>query len=483
MREGSARTWRLLTAIMVALVLLSATVAIGVLYRAAIAAEISRIGELTRSQARLIESVAQFDAIHSRADHPEGATMATLGQVAEGHSDWLRRDSSLFILVASQSPEGPIALVMQGQVVAANQRRDIPPNVSPLALGRSLLGEQGAILTAQADGRDVIVGYDFIATLRIGIVLQVDLAKVRQPFVRATVFSVAVAFCIALLGATVFRHASLPMIEELRRELRERRAAEVALERHKAGLEDLVIERTRELKRAQEDLLKTEKLATLGRVLATVSHELRNPLGTLKNTLFALTERTQGKDLGLESIIARAARSGERCNMIVDELLTFSRVRAPKMELIALHKWLADFLLESEFPVAVRIENTVAEACQIMVDVEDLRRCFSNLISNGAHAIESAGRHHGEGQITINAIRSGSNWVIAVRDNGIGIADDVLPKVLDPLFSTKTFGVGLGLSIVHDAVVRNGGAMSIESAVGLGTDVLIQFPIPPQEGG
>ena len=78
-RDGAAKTWQLLTAIAVTLAVLSATVTIAILYRAAVAAEVDRMGELARSQARLIESVARFDFIHSHDDHPEGATMATLG--------------------------------------------------------------------------------------------------------------------------------------------------------------------------------------------------------------------------------------------------------------------------------------------------------------------------------------------------------------------------------------------------------------------
>ncbi len=448
---------------------------IAILYRAAIAAEIDRMAELARSQARLIESVARFDSIHSVADHPEGATMATLGQVAEGHAAWLRRDSSLDILVAWKRPEGQMALVHQGQVLAVGHR-DIPNTVSKTALDLSLLGKQGGLLTAQMDGREVIAGYDFIPVLQFGIVLQVPLSKLQRPFVQAVAYSAGVAIFIALMGAIVFRRASLPLVEQLRRELRERRAAEAELARHQAGLEGVIVDRTIQLERAQDDLVKAEKLATLGRILATVSHELRNPLGTLRNSLFSLSQRTQGHELGLEPILARAQRSSDRCNTIIDELLTFTRVRSPKKEIVDIGAWLKGFLGENDPAATHVIDLNIAEAWQILVDIEDLRRCFHNLIANSTHAIAAGAPPHA-GCITISAVESGKTLIVSVHDNGVGIPTEVLPRVFDPLFSTKSFGVGLGLSIVRDAAIRNGGTMSIESTEGLGTTVFIQFPI------
>jgi PAS domain S-box-containing protein len=245
---------------------------------------------------------------------------------------------------------------------------------------------------------------------------------------------------------------------------------EVAVE---LELAQRVDERTAELRAAQSELVRKERLSALGQLTATMAHELRNPLSAIRNTLFAVKETAAIKGIDLERPITRVERSVARCDRIINDLLDYTRVKELHLAELAPDPWIEEVLSEQRLPAGIELARHLDADCMIAIDPERVRRVLINLIDNAAQAMPEDAR---ERKITVTTTLVDDGQVeIAVADTGAGIAADVLPKVFEPLFSTKSFGTGLGLPMVKQIVEQHGGTITITSEVGKGTRVTVRL--------
>ncbi len=254
-----------------------------------------------------------------------------------------------------------------------------------------------------------------------------------------------------------------------------RREVEAELGRYRESLQELVEERTRELHEAHRELLRRERLSTLGRLTATVAHELRNPLGAIRTSLFSLGRWVEAGEGTVErKALALAERSILRCEGLVQELLAFSSSRPLQKEPTDLAAWLRDLLYEFACQEGPRAVLDLGEVPTLKFDREQLRRALLNILENACHALKAAGSDR---PLEIR-LRPMDGWVVlAVEDTGVGISEEILPKVFEPLFSTKSFGSGLGLPVVKDVLERHGGHVRLESQEGKGTVVELWLPM------
>jgi signal transduction histidine kinase len=241
-------------------------------------------------------------------------------------------------------------------------------------------------------------------------------------------------------------------------------------------LEQRVEARTQELRNAQDELLKQERFSTIGHMTATVAHELRNPLGAISNSLYVMRQATvENGGLGLGRAVERAERSIVRCNKIINNLLDFTVSRTFRPHRIVVDQWLDAVLTEQAMPEWVEIARRFdAPGGAISADRERLGRAVANLIENAVQAVETA--EEGKPRRITIATTLGDEVEIAITDTGPGIAPDVLPQIFEPLFSTRSFGAGLGLAIVSQIIAQHGGTVGAESVLGEGTTVRLRFP-------
>jgi len=260
------------------------------------------------------------------------------------------------------------------------------------------------------------------------------------------------------------------------KDITDRKRTEEVLAKHQEQLEVLVEDRTFKLKEAQAELIQGERLATLGKLTATVSHELRNPLGTIQTALFSIEDSLERND---SSQVARtlelADRSISRCVTIIEELNSYARVKDLDISETSVDDWLKAVFNEQSVPEEMSYELDLSSDVRASFDNEKLRQVVVNLIANAVHALQdkqSNGKH-----LRVSTHLLGNKYEIRVSDNGIGMASDIKEKMFEPLFSTKGFGVGLGMVIVKNIVDQHHGEINIESKEGEGTTVTLRLPI------
>ncbi len=254
-------------------------------------------------------------------------------------------------------------------------------------------------------------------------------------------------------------------------DITERKEAEEALKEYSERLEEMVAERTADLRDAQEQLVRGEKLAVLGQMAGGVSHELRNPLGVISNAaqILAMTlsdaDETTTEFLGMIKAEVRVAEK------IVFDLLDFSQTRLPQREETAAADLVAR-ALEKQPPGddTTVLTELAPDLPPVYVDDGQIGLVLGNLISNACQAMPEGG------SLTVGA-QLDSGWVrLSVTDSGCGIPAENLAKIFEPLFTTRKKGIGLGLALVKNLVERNEGRIEVASEVGEGTTFRVWLP-------
>jgi PAS domain S-box-containing protein len=229
----------------------------------------------------------------------------------------------------------------------------------------------------------------------------------------------------------------------------------------------------------ETQLVDQKQMATLGQVAATVSHELRNPLGAIRNSMALVRQLTRDKQLGVERALDRVDRNIERCTVIISDLLDFTRRKELNRQPTAIDAWLAEMLAEHLLPDGVALERDLRANDEVAIDREKFRQVVVNLVDNAAQALKDPIWQPPEGHrrcIIVRTETAGPHVRLSVIDSGPGIAPDVIARIFEPLFTTKSFGVGLGLPTVRQIVEQHGGTINVESRINEGSSFTIWLP-------
>jgi signal transduction histidine kinase len=266
-------------------------------------------------------------------------------------------------------------------------------------------------------------------------------------------------------------------IVQFRRDITARKRTEEELARHRERLEELVKERSRELDEAQRDLVRSERLAAIGQLTGTVSHELRNPLGTIRSSFAIVGNHLQTSHGPVARALERIDRSIDRCVTIIDELLAYTRVRDMHLQPVVIDEWLTDQVVDEDIPHSVSVVLDCQSGKTALIDRERLRRAILNVLQNAWQALTEGEHDSAQATVAISTRVVSGRLAIRVADNGPGIPEDIRERIFDPLFSTKSFGVGLGLPLVRQIIDQHGGEITVDTALGEGTTVTLLLPL------
>jgi signal transduction histidine kinase len=308
----------------------------------------------------------------------------------------------------------------------------------------------------------------------------------------------------------------------LARALTAERERREALEEANRNLEAKVAERTQELKqrhqelqaayqelaRAQEQLIQSEKMASLGLLVAGVAHELNNPISYVHSNLEFIEEYTerlagiieayegianpagQTRRRGdekkrvakfeatlqtLQELITSCKEGAERVKKIVWDLRTFSRTDDIGLVPADLHEGIESTLnlLAKQYKDRITVHRDYGNLPRVECYPGQINQVLMNLLQNAAQAIPD------KGDVWIKTKSEGDWAIIVIRDNGTGIAEQNLAKIFDPFFTTKPVGMGtgLGLSITYGIIEKHGGRIRLTSKVNEGTEFTVELPI------
>ncbi len=269
----------------------------------------------------------------------------------------------------------------------------------------------------------------------------------------------------------------LGMSESLKEKTGELIHAKQELEKFTKFLEKRVDARTRELKAAQDELIKKERLAAIGQMASVVGHEIRNPLAVINNSIYFIKTKLstgQEPDPKIAKHIKIIESEIQQANGIINEILTYSRQREMQVERVKLNHWLEELLSVYPFPAHIVVDKSFdPRDATLDIDATEMQQAIRNLIGNG---IEVMPPPKG-GRVIVRTAVAEPGWVeIDVGDTGAGIPQDVLDKIFAPFFTTKARGTGLGLAVVRKVIDRHKGRVDVESQVGVGTTFKLFLP-------
>ncbi len=274
------------------------------------------------------------------------------------------------------------------------------------------------------------------------------------------------------------------------RDITEASLAQEQIRQLNAELEQRVEERTRELREAQEKLLRQERLAVMGQLAGGVGHELRNPLAVINNAVYFLKLVQPDASEKVKQYLGMIEKETRTADKIISDLLDFARIKSVDREAVAAPELVGRVLERYPAPAPVTVKlDFPAGLPKAFADPRQIEQVLGNLIVNACQAMPEGG------QLTVSAAtRAVENnqppesvalpppatahyLMIAVTDTGVGIPPENMSKLFEPLFTTKAKGIGLGLAVCKKLVEANEGCIEVHSEPGVGSSFTVCLPI------
>ena len=258
--------------------------------------------------------------------------------------------------------------------------------------------------------------------------------------------------------------------ESLEIEIGERKKVETELQRYQSQLQQLVEERTQKLHDAQEELVRNERLATIGRVSGSIAHELRNPLASIRNAVFYLRRKVPDSKPKWREYMGIIDDEVQASNQIITNLLEMSRPVKLSFSSVSLNALLEEvFEPKKSEQVSYRFDFN-PDPFELQCDPTKMKQVFENLLSNALDGIET------DREVIVTATRDSDHDLIIFQDNGPGIKGEHRNHIFEPLYSTKTKGIGLGLWICKEIIKHHNGTIKLEDNNDDVTRFLIRIP-------
>ncbi len=280
------------------------------------------------------------------------------------------------------------------------------------------------------------------------------------------------------VNARLFDLKGKTTVLSIARDITKRKQVEEQIRNHNLLLEQAVQEKQHEMERLTERLLRQEKLAAIGQISGSIAHELRNPLGVIKQSVFYLNrlhqhDKMDSSNPKVSDHLALIENELQTTNRVITGLLESTRVKIPTLTELNLQIIIFDIIQKTSLNKQLHLQfNLDPEPFLLQADRIQFQQIMTNVLTNAAQAAQS------QIVITVKArfLADKSQCRLEIQDNGPGMDADTLTQVFEPLFTTKAKGTGLGLSICKQIIENHGGTMVLHSQPGVGTTVEIVLP-------
>jgi two-component system sensor histidine kinase PilS (NtrC family) len=228
-----------------------------------------------------------------------------------------------------------------------------------------------------------------------------------------------------------------------------------------------------ELRRLELQSRRAERLATVGQLAAGVAHEIRNPLASISGSIELLRQTPQQSDDD-RTLMAIVQREIQRLNVLIGDLLDYANPRPMQAVDFDLGSLVEETLRVARAEPAfedVELAADVEQPLTVHADPAKLRQVVWNLVRNARDAAKLGGKH-----VRVEARRENGDATIAIRDDGPGIAKELVARIFDPFVTTKDKGTGLGLATCHAVIAEHNGRIDVETEAGQGTTMIVTLP-------
>ena len=288
---------------------------------------------------------------------------------------------------------------------------------------------------------------------------------IREPISLWVVISVNL-----IIVATLLSLAHQEIVLMMKR-LRQSKQAEANQQFVITQLQEEVEKQKQELEATQERLIRQEKLALMGQLAGSIGHELRNPLGVIANSVYYLNLRLTDADEKTQEYLDMITVTVDEARRIITDLLSLLRTSPGKRQAVTISMLVAHVLERQNPPENVQLYTIFPENLpDWYIDGQQIKQVLINLLDNAYQSIE------GKGEVHIYAEAQEGTVHLSIRDSGSGMPDEMIPRIFEPLFTTKADGVGLGLMICKNLVEVNGGTILVDSSEGEGSTFTVVLP-------
>ena len=247
--------------------------------------------------------------------------------------------------------------------------------------------------------------------------------------------------------------------------------AEEALHEVSNALERRMQERTDELLAAQTELVRRERLAVIGLFAGSLAHQIRNPLGSIKNAAYLVQLASPTIDDDLQRALNIIQDEVGRANQIITDLVDYARVTAAQRRVVPVDLLMEIALSGMDLPTNVTVVTECPALPKVFVDPAQLQRALQKLVKNALQAMSNGGT------LSLSARSEGDAVFFCVSDTGRGIPEDVRLRLFEPLVSANPGNLGLGLITARALIENQGGALALERTNHEGTCVMLRLPV------
>jgi signal transduction histidine kinase len=232
-------------------------------------------------------------------------------------------------------------------------------------------------------------------------------------------------------------------------------------------------ETAKQLAATSEQLLRAEKLATIGKFAGIIAHEIRNPLGVIRNSIFFLSMKLkENMDEKTKEHMDMINSEIDTCYKVISDVLDFSRTKPLSRETVEINCLITEVLSDANIPKTVKVQSDLGKNLpKIKIDIAQISQVLLNIISNAIEAMPEGG------ELKVTTTQTNLFISIAFKDTGAGISKENMDQLFIPLFSTKSNGHGLGIVACKNIIDAHRGKIEVESKEGQGATFIVKLPI------